>query len=82
MIAFGCYNTCAILVAWASIERHILIFYYRWLGTRINHIFIHYLPLVAILSYTTIFYMKAILFPNCGNRFNYNLALCGANPCD
>ncbi|CAF2628752.1 unnamed protein product [Rotaria sp. Silwood2] len=81
MIGFGCYNTCTILVAWASIERHILVFYHRLLTTRIQRIFIHYLPLVAILTYTTVFYVKVILFSNCENRFNYSLELCGANPC-
>ena len=81
MIQFGLYNTCEILVAWASFERHILIFYQQLINTRIKRIFFHYLPIISILMYTTIFYTKVILFSNCQNRFDYNSPVCGGFPC-
>jgi hypothetical protein len=38
------------LVAWASIERHILIFHDKWVSTKKKRVFVHYIPLVAIVG--------------------------------
>ena len=34
------------LIAWVTIERHIVIFHPRWFATPINRVFFHYLPLI------------------------------------
>ena len=64
-IDYLCYAIQIIGFAWASMERHILIFHSRWLSTRKKRLFIHYLPMVAILVYCFIYYFTLILFPFC-----------------
>ncbi|CAF3429255.1 unnamed protein product [Rotaria socialis] len=47
----GLYITLKLLVAWATVERHILIFHNQWITTKKQIILIHVLPLVIILVY-------------------------------
>ncbi|CAF0871269.1 unnamed protein product [Adineta steineri] len=75
-IDWGLYITQIILFAWASIERHILIFHDRWLSTRRKRIFIHYLPPILLLLYCFIFYGIVYFFPFCVNSINYYAAAC------
>ena len=53
--------------AWASIERHILIFHSQWVLTQKKRFFVHYLPLVGVLMYCFIYYFAFDLFPFCGD---------------
>ncbi len=62
-----CYAIQLIGFAWASIERHILIFHISWVATKKKRFLIHYLPLIAILIYCFIYYFVFDLFPFCGD---------------
>ncbi|CAF0943273.1 unnamed protein product [Adineta steineri] len=77
----GIFTFALILVAWASIERYILIFHDKWMSTRKKRLLIHYLPLAAIFIYCFIFHAVTILFSPCVNMFRYNLPLCGRPLC-
>jgi len=78
----GVCNTCGILVAWASIERHILVFHDKWVSTRRKRIIVHYMSLVVILGYSLSFYLLALLIPSCDHSsINYNLPRCHNSPC-
>lgn len=81
LIDLGFYNTVSLLLAWTSIERHILVFHDRWISTRKRRFFVHYLPLVLLVSYSTIYYTILIFFPPCQHRFIYTLPVCAASPC-
>lgn len=70
------YSGCCILVAWASIERHILVFHDRWLATRTRRFLLHYLPLTVILVYVLIYYIVVLLLPR-EKAINYRLPACG-----
>ena len=58
------------LFAWATIERHILIFHDRWLSTKKQRFFLHYLPLVILPLYCLIFYVLVDFFVSCENSFS------------
>lgn len=81
LVDLGFYNTDAIILAWASTERHILIFHNRWISTQKQRFFVHYLPLLILLLYTTIYYTIVIFFPPCENTYLYTLPVCAAIPC-
>lgn len=70
------YYVQLLLFAWASFERHILIFHDRWLATPRQRLFLHYLPVVLIIIYCLTFYGISYFFPPCENTFDYSLALC------
>jgi hypothetical protein len=78
---FGFYDACTVVLAWASFERHILIFHSNLLSTKRRRICIHYLPLIIILLYLSIFYIYAIFFPPCENEYDFTSPVCGAGPC-
>jgi len=61
---------------WASIERHILIFHDRFINSRKRRWFIHYIPLITICIYITLFYAIVIFYPFCGNTFYYTRIVC------
>jgi hypothetical protein len=65
-----------ILFAWATIERHILIFHDQWISTEKKRFFIHYLPLVILTLYCLIFYIIVDFFPLCQNSFNNSYMRC------
>jgi hypothetical protein len=78
---YGFYNACTVVLAWASFERHILIFHSHLIAVKRRRILIHYLPLIGILIYLIIFYTYAIFFPPCQNEYDYTSPACGAYPC-
>ena len=63
-------------MAWASIERHILVFHNQWLISRRNRILFHYFPIVAIILYLCTFYTILIFFAPCQNVFYYDQFVC------
>ncbi|CAF2701787.1 unnamed protein product [Rotaria sp. Silwood2] len=73
------YITTAILFAWATIERHILIFHDHLLSTKYKLIFFHYLPVAIILLYCICYSIIIVIFPPCENTYDYNQITCG-NP--
>lgn len=71
------YSSSLLLMAWASFERHLLIFHSHWLNTRRRRILVHYSPMVCICLYTTIYYIFVIFFYPFVNNFDYAAAFCG-----
>jgi hypothetical protein len=81
-VDYGVYGAISVFLAWASFERHILIFYHnRLLGTKRKKIIFHYIPLGILSFYMTGFYIGVIVFPPCTNIFNYEFESCGMSPC-
>ncbi|CAF1562399.1 unnamed protein product [Rotaria magnacalcarata] len=78
---FSLYSVQTILLAWASIERHILIFHNNMVSTTKQKIFFHYLPPALIIIYLFSFYAVVIFRPPCHNRFDFKSVECGSNPC-
>ena len=66
------------LFAWATIERHILIFHDRWLATKKKRFFFHYLPIVALIGYCLIYYICVDFFSPCTNAVYYTVVACGS----
>jgi hypothetical protein len=81
LVDLGFYNTAALILAWTSIERHILVFHNQWISTKQKRLFVHYLPLVILILYSTIYYTYVIFFPPCQHTFIYTLPVCAATPC-
>mgnify|MGYP001101001596 FL=1 len=80
-VSFGMYNGGTILMAWASIERHILVFNSIWVHTNRGRFFVHYFPLIFILLYIGIYYIYVLFFFPCENEYDYTLPICNASPC-
>jgi hypothetical protein len=81
-VEFWCHSANSLLLAWASFERHILVFHNQWLLTyKYNKILFHYLPLITLFIYLCIYYLVAIIFPPCSTMFDYSSQLCGFFPC-
>jgi hypothetical protein len=73
--------TTTIFFAWATIERHILIFHDQWVSTRIKRLFIHYSPIGFLSLYCICYSFVVIIFPPCENIFDYTLPVCGYPLC-
>lgn len=58
------------LFAWATIERHILIFHDKWVATKKKRLLIHYVPIVVIPTYCFIYYCLVYFGPFCENSFD------------
>jgi hypothetical protein len=80
-VSFGMYNGGTILMAWAALERHILIFNYRWVSTKRGRILVHYLPIMILLLYIFIFYIYVLFILSCKNTYEYTLPICNEYPC-
>ena len=74
LIDWGLYTTHTIIFAWATVERHILIFHDRWVSTRKTRLFVHYLPLVVLLVYCLVFYVVVLFLLPCKN-FYFNVVM-------
>lgn len=75
------YNIQTLVLAWASIERHILIFHSKYIITSRQKLFYHYLPPIILIIYLFTFHMGVLFFAPCKNEFNFNSIECGSNPC-
>ena len=69
------------LVAWASIERYILIFHDKWVSTKKKRLFVHYIPLILAVAYCLIYYGGGIFVLQCNRPFSYNVVYCGFTSC-
>ena len=69
------------LVAWATIERHILIFHDQWVSNRTKRLAFHYFPLLFLLFYCLALHFIVIFFPPCENTFDYTQVICGHPLC-
>ncbi|CAF1031272.1 unnamed protein product [Adineta ricciae] len=64
-VDYLCYSMQIVGFAYASIERHILIFHSNWVSTRRRRFWIHYIPLTSVVIYQVAYYFWIILFPFC-----------------
>lgn len=75
------YTGTAKLVAWASIERHILIFNQHWMVTTRLRILFHYLPIIILSTYHVLLYLVIYFIVPCDNVFDYTKNYCGYDSC-
>ena len=68
-IDFTSFTSQIIVFAWATIERHILIFYYQCVSSRRKRFLFHYLPMVVLLIYVSLYCLIIIYFPPCENLY-------------
>jgi hypothetical protein len=80
-IDFGTYSSALIFMAWASIERHLLVFHKHIFVTHIKRRIWHYCPLYGISLYLIIYYMYFMFFYPCEYQLDYTLEACGDWPC-
>jgi hypothetical protein len=74
--------TSVVILAWASIERHILVFHDNWVSTRKKRFLIHYLSLFTVIGYPLCFYLLALLLYPCNHStIDYSLPWCHYSPC-
>ncbi|CAF1189400.1 unnamed protein product [Adineta steineri] len=70
-----------ILVAWGSVERHILIFHPNLIRTKTKRFFFHYLPLVICMMFPGVFYITMLFIVPCSTTVSYNKVSCGLYAC-
>ena len=75
------YVIIGFLMAWASVERHILIFHQNWIATKIKCALVHYLPLALCCAYPTIYYGALFFVIPCDVSFDYTSATCSYYSC-
>ena len=75
------YITTTLLFAWATFERHILIFHDRLVATRCKVILVHYLPIVILLLYCISYDIIVVVVPPCKHHFDYTEVVCGSSIC-
>jgi len=80
-IDWGFYYTISVLLLFASIERHFLIFHSQMTATTRKRLIFHYLPLIVIILFMMVFYIVAIFAPGCESTYDYTVDLCGMYPC-
>jgi hypothetical protein len=73
-INYSFYSLQVELFAWATIERHILIFHDHWISTKRRRFFIHYFPVIAIIVYYLIYFAFVHFYPFCKSTFDAFLA--------
>ena len=66
-----------LLMAWASFERHLLIFHSQLFNTRRQRFLFHYIPISVLCVYGLIFYIFVDFLYPCTNTFDYSMAFCG-----
>jgi hypothetical protein len=64
------------LMAFASIQRHFLIFRANIFRSQRGKVLFHYLPILFCLVYPPMFYMGAIFLCPCENAYDYTRLLC------
>jgi hypothetical protein len=75
-IDISCFNTCQLLIAWASFERHILIFHDYSLNQKWKKICFHYMPPVILIIYMMIFYIYVIFLIPCEHSVSFDNDKC------
>ena len=78
---YSLYSIQTVMLAWASIERHILVFHSHLLSTKRKRVIYHYSPLVVLLLYALVFYSVVVFLPPCSNEFDFTSVECGVTPC-
>lgn len=80
-VSLGMYNAGTMFMAWAAIERHILVFKSQLISTQREKRLFHYLPMGIILLYIFVFYIYVLFISPCQNIYRYELPICGSSPC-
>ena len=75
-IDWAVYMLQLLLFAWATIERHILIFHDQWVSTRTKRLYFHYLPIIIIILYWSIYYSYIYFYPSCTNTYISSQMIC------
>ena len=78
MMDYILYEIGLLLMVWASIERHILIFHPAMFNTRTRRITRHYCPLGFCFVYPVIYYTYFILFYPCESYYDLSSLNCVA----
>ena len=68
------YSLCSLLVflmAWGSLDRHLLIFHNSIIATKRTRILFHLVPMFICTMYPMIFYLSAIILNSCENQWIY-----------
>jgi hypothetical protein len=71
---YAFYSLQIALFAWATIERHILVFHDQLVSTRKKRLFVHYFPIGGIIIYYIVYYSIVHFAPKCENSFDDFLA--------
>ena len=66
-----------LLMAWASFERHLLIFHSQLFNTQRRRFLFHYLPISILCTHGLVFYVFVDFFYPCTNTFDFTMAFCG-----
>ncbi|CAF3704886.1 unnamed protein product [Adineta steineri] len=77
----GLHISITLFFAWATIERHILIFHDRLVSTKQKIFVYHYFPIILIFCYCICYIFIVIIFPPCENTFDYTAIVCGYPLC-
>ncbi|CAF3038685.1 unnamed protein product [Rotaria sp. Silwood2] len=77
MINYSGYGAGVMLIAWASFERHILIFHDRFLRSKWKNICFHYVPPFIVMVYVIGFYIYVLYFLPCSKILNFEIFVCG-----
>jgi len=64
------------ILAWATIERHIFIFHDRWIATQKKRFIVHYLPIIILPIYCISFYVYFDFLSPCENALQNNYMRC------
>lgn len=71
------YYASLFLMAWATFERHLLIFHSKVYNTKRGRILFHYLPITIIFAYIILYYFAVDFLYPCENKFDYSQFYCG-----
>ena len=75
---YSCNVSILVLMAFGSIERHMLVFHRNVLQKHV--VIMHYLPIVLSFLYPFLLYMGLIFIHPCVNQFDFTMITCGG-PC-
>lgn len=70
-----------LLMAWASIERHILVFHSKWFASRWQLLFFHYIPLLLCMIWPLAFYLSFFIFLPCDWPLDFSSWGCSLSWC-
>lgn len=59
------------IMAWASVQRHFLIFRNGFLGMRRQRILYHFIPFSVCCTYPALFYFSVIVMSQCQNQWDF-----------
>ncbi|CAF0781506.1 unnamed protein product [Adineta steineri] len=78
---YASYVSISCLTAWASVERHILIFHQNLIATQTKRFLFHYLPLIIFSAYPFIYYIVIFFILPCKTVPDYTMPRCGLVNC-